>query len=574
MDRGMNYLYNESTSRPLEAVTVQYTFTILLQLLERAALLLMCLFVLTRLPRFKEVFQKGSYAPQELAIATMIFSLFAIFGTYSGINVEGSLVNVRIIAIVSGGILFGPWVGLITGIISGVHRFLIDIGGVTSLPCLITSITAGIVSGIIYRRTSGERRWMAGILAGMACEALTMLLILAMAQPMSLGVDIVSKIAFPMIMSQISVGLIVVLVQSVEGEKERIAAKQSKLALDIANKTLPYFRNINQESLHTICQIIKEDIGADAVAITDTRFIRAYVGVGEEDYETTNDIISEETKVTLSSGEITIRNDDSDYVNPQIKSLIIIPLKEKGEVTGALKIYYTKAHKITYSLQAMAVGLSQMISTLMEVSRVEGIKEMANKAELKALQTSINPHFLFNALNAIASSIRINPDKARELIVNLSGYMRYNLELTDEFIDIKRELQQVQQYVEIEKARFGSRLNVLYDIDEVQVRIPSLIIQPLVENAIIHGILKVRGTGTVTISVKDHGDTVRVGIRDTGAGISEETIEKVYTGDMPENKIGLFNVHQRVKLIYGTGLTIQRLDKGTNIFFDVKKEDQ
>lgn len=65
---------------------------------------------------------------------------------------------------------------------------------------------------------------------------------------------------------------------------------------------------------------------------------------------------------------------------------------------------------------------------------------------------------------------------------------------------------------------------------------------------------------------KDHGDTVRVGIRDTGAGISEETIEKVYTGDMPENKIGLFNVHQRVKLIYGTGLTIQRLDKGTNIF--------
>ncbi len=176
---------------------MQYTFTILLQLFERAALLLMCLFVLTRLPRFKEVFQKGTYAPQELAIATTIFSLFAIFGTYSGINVEGSLVNVRIIAIVSGGILFGPWVGLITGIISGVHRFLIDIGGVTSLPCLITSITAGIVSGVIYRRTSGERRWMAGILAGMACEALTMLLILVMAEPLSLGVDIVSKIAFP-----------------------------------------------------------------------------------------------------------------------------------------------------------------------------------------------------------------------------------------------------------------------------------------------------------------------------------------------------------------------------------------
>lgn len=555
------------------ACPVSYAITILLQLLERAALLLMTLFVLTRIPRFKEIFQKGAYASQELAIATVIFSVFAIFSTYSGIKVEGSLVNVRIVAIMSGGILFGPWVGMITGLISGVHRFLIDIGGVTSVPCLITSITAGIVSGIIHRRVPAGRRWQAGILAGMGCEALTMLLIVVMAHPMLLGIEIVSKIGFPMIVSQVSVGLIVLLVQSVEGEKERIAARQSKLALDIANKTLPYFRSINPDSLRRICAIIKEDIGADAVAITDTRWIHAYVGVGEEYYAEKNEIISDETKRTLSSGEITIRNNDTDYNHQHIRSLIIIPLKEKGEVTGALKIYYTKAHKITYSLQAMAVGLSQIISTLMEVSRVEDIKEMANKAELKALQTRINPHFLFNALNAIASSIRIDPDKARELIVNLSGYMRYNLELTDDFIDIRKELQQVRYYVEIEKARFGKRLRVVYDIDdEAEVRIPSLIIQPLVENAIVHGILKGRGAGTVTISVKDRGENVEIGITDTGAGISEETIEKVYAGGMPENKIGLFNVHQRVKLIYGEGLRITRADKGTIITFTVKKE--
>lgn len=553
---------------------MQYNLSILLQLIERAALLLMCLFVLTRVPRFKEVFAKGVHAPQELAMVTVIFSLFAIFGTYSGINVEGSLVNVRIIAIITGGILFGPWVGLITGIISGVHRFLIDIGGVTSLPCLITSVIAGIVSGMIYRRTSPGRRWIAAIAAGMACEALTMALILIMANPHSLGVDIVSKIAFPMIIGQVCAGLIVTLVQSVEGEKERIAAMQSKLALDIANKTLPYFRSINPESLRTICGIIKDDIGADAVAITDTRVILAYVGVGEEYYAEANEIISEETKQTLSSGEITIRDDDTEYLNRDIRSLIIIPLKEKGEVTGSLKIYYTNAHKITYSLQAMAVGLSQIISTLMEVSRVEGIKEMANKAELKALQTSINPHFLFNALNAIISSIRVDPDKARELIVNLSGYMRYNLELNDEFIDIRHELQQVQHYVEIEKARFGSRLSVVYEIDELAVRIPSLIIQPLVENAIVHGILKAKGKGTVEISVKDRGDRVRVRIADTGAGISEETIAKVYSGSMEGNKIGLYNVHQRIKLIYGTGLTIRRLAKGTEIYFDVIKEQR
>lgn len=82
---------------------MQYNLSILLQLFERAALLLMCLFVLSRVPRFKEIFAKGIHAPQELAIVTIIFSLFAIFGTYSGINVEGSLVNVRIIAIIAGG---------------------------------------------------------------------------------------------------------------------------------------------------------------------------------------------------------------------------------------------------------------------------------------------------------------------------------------------------------------------------------------------------------------------------------------------------------------------------------------
>lgn len=100
----------------------------LMQLFERAALLLICLFFITRIPRFKETLQKNSHSPAELAILTLIFCMFALFGTYTGIEVEGSLVNVRIIAIMAGGILFGPWVGIVTGIISGIHRYLIDIG--------------------------------------------------------------------------------------------------------------------------------------------------------------------------------------------------------------------------------------------------------------------------------------------------------------------------------------------------------------------------------------------------------------------------------------------------------------
>ena len=133
---------------------------------------------------------------------------------------EGSLVNVRIIAILSGGILFGAPVGIITGIVSGVHRYLIDMDGITAIPCLITSIIAGLVSGYIHKYTPKSKRWMVGIAAGMICEALTMLLILLYSYPDPLGADIVSKIALPMILGEVNIGLIVLLVQSVEGKRK------------------------------------------------------------------------------------------------------------------------------------------------------------------------------------------------------------------------------------------------------------------------------------------------------------------------------------------------------------------
>lgn len=547
------------------------SFEMLIQLFERAALLLICLFFLTRIPRFREILQRDKHSPTELSIITVIFCLFAIFGTYSGIEVEGSLVNVRIVAVISGGILFGPWVGIITGVVSGVHRYLIDIGGITSIPCLITSIIAGVFSGYINQKIKKSLRWIYGIIAGMVCEALTMLLILALADPFELGMDIVSKIAFPMITGEVSIGIIVLLIMSVEGEKEMIAAKQAKLSLEIANKTLPYFRSINSESLKTICLIIKDEIKADAVAITDNQNVLAYVGFGEERYKIGEEIISELTKSAIKSGEITISNHVDEHNNPQIQYFLIMPLKERGIVTGTLKIYYRKAYKMTYPLQTMAIGLSQIISTLMEVSRVEQIKEEANKAELKALQTKINPHFLFNSLNAIASTTRRNPEKARELIINLSSFMRYNLELSDDLIDIYIELQQVKDYVEIEKARFGARLQVEYHIDDVNLKIPSLLIQPLVENAINHGILKKKGPGVVTISVKNLGGKIRISVKDTGAGIDEEVIQNLYHKNIPVKKIGLNNVHERVKLIYGNGLVIHRLSPGTEVYFDVKK---
>ncbi|WP_164057521.1 sensor histidine kinase [Serratia marcescens] len=544
----------------------------LLAVFDRAALMLICLFFLTRTRLFRQLLQKEDHTPLELGIVTAIFSLFALFSTYSGINVEGSLVNVRVIAIMAGGILFGPWVGIVTGIIAGVHRYLIDIGGITSVPCLITSIIAGISAGYINLKVRKEQRWRAGIVGGMLCESLTMLLIVLWAKPTELGLDIVSQIALPMILGTVCIGLIVLLVQSVEDEKEVIAARQAQLALDIAHKTLPYFRNINSESLATICDIIRQDIRADAVAITDTHQVLAYVGVGREAYPIGREGLSRVTRESIRHGKIIIKNNLENPAAPQIHSQLVVPLWEKGEVTGALKIYYCHAHQITNTLKVMAVGLSQIISTQMEVSRIEHLRQMADKAEMRALQSKINPHFLFNALNAISSSIRLNPDTARQLIINLSRYLRYNLELNDELIDIRKELHQIQDYIAIEQARFGAKLTVIYDIDDdVSVRIPSLLIQPLVENAIVHGIQPCKGKGVVVIAVKDQGDRVKISVKDTGHGINQETIDRVARNEMPGHNIGLLNVHHRVSLLYGEGLHIRRLEPGTEIAFYISK---
>lgn len=536
--------------------------------------MLICLFFLIRIRLFRELLHKSAHTAKELLAVTVIFSMFAIFSTWSGVPVEGSLVNVRIIAVMSGGILFGPWVGGIVGLIAGTHRYLIDAGGVTAVPCFITSIIAGILAGLINRKIPKELHWKIGILGGMLCETLTMILVIVWAPNIPLGVDIVSKIGIPMIAGSVCIGFIVLLVQSVEGEKEASAARQAKLALDIANKTLPLFRQINSDTLRQICDIIRQDIHADAVAITNTERVLAYVGVGEDNYHNNDDAISPTTKQAIINGDIIIKNNDEAYRTPEIHSMLVIPLSETGVVTGTLKIYYCHAHQITSSLQEMAIGLSQIISTQLEVSRAEQLREMANKAELRALQSKINPHFLFNALNAISSSIRMNPDTARQLIFNLSRYLRYNIELKDdEQIDIRKELYQIKDYIAIEQARFGDKLTVIYDIDEeVSCFIPSLLIQPLVENAIVHGIQRSKGKGVVTISITESGNRVRISVRDTGPGIDPEVVARVEANEMPGNKIGLLNVHHRVKLLYGEGLHIRRLEPGTEIAFYIPNQ--
>jgi two-component system LytT family sensor kinase len=149
--------------------------------------------------------------------------------------------------------------------------------------------------------------------------------------------------------------------------------------------------------------------------------------------------------------------------------------------------------------------------------------------------------------------------------------LRYNIEEANTFVDINKELEQVKAYVEIEKARFGDKLNVIYSIDNnIHLKIPSLIIQPIVENSIKHGILRGTGIGTVKIEVKKHAlNEIKITIEDDGIGIPEDIISSIASGIPRENKIGISNVNSRLLYIYGTGLIIERLNKGTRVYFTV-----
>ncbi|AEB75087.1 sensor histidine kinase [Clostridium botulinum] len=535
-------------------------------------------FVLSQCESLKKIIVKDEFNKKDLVILSIVFGGFGILGTYIGTEIHGAIANTRIVGVMAGGILCGPFIGISSAFISGIHRILIDSGGLTAIPCAITTIACGFIGGVLHKYATQNNRWLYGLLGGLGVETLEMILILIFSKPFYVALSIVKNIYIPMgLANAVGISLLILLIENIFEEKEEIAAKQAKLSLDIANKTLPYFREINAGSFEKICEIIKEAIKSDAVAITDKKHVLAHVGLGADHHIKGAEILTRATEEVIKQGKIlTLTNAKEINCSCEsclLKSGIIVPLKERKNIIGTLKIYYGKNDAISFKNKNLAIGLSQIISTQLEISKIGKLKEMATKAEIKALQTQINPHFLFNSLNTIASFVRINPNKARELIINLSTFLRYNLEIGDDLVDVYKELEQVKAYVSIEKARFGEKISVGYNIqDNIDIKMPSLIIQPIVENSIKHGILNSGRKGKVKISIELKSDNAfEVIVEDNGVGIEEEIIKKVYSGTMKENKIGISNVNNRLKLFYGHGLNIERLKEGTKVSFIVKR---
>lgn len=209
------------------------------------------------------------------------------------------------------------------------------------------------------------------------------------------------------------------------------------------------------------------------------------------------------------------------------------------------------------------------------------IKNLLKESELKALQSRINPHFLFNTLNMISQTAYLEEaDQTTSLLEVMAGLLRYNLDTFNKAVTIEAEIANLQDYVFIQQKRFGERIKFVFDVDSeiMKSRMPCLILQPLVENSIMHGVASYTEGGRIDIEIKNRNNRVILRICDNGVGISSENMEKLNeiissnNIDYDTKGIGLHNVCARLRLFYNGDVEIKLMSeagKNTEIIFDL-----
>jgi sensor histidine kinase YesM len=194
---------------------------------------------------------------------------------------------------------------------------------------------------------------------------------------------------------------------------------------------------------------------------------------------------------------------------------------------------------------------------LLEAGR---LKDKIMATEMSFLQAQIKPHFLYNALSAIANVCEKDGKAAGKLIIDLAYYLRGSLEFNnlDKMVTIEKELEFVDTYFHIEQARFGEKIKLQKEIEiPLDVQIPVLILQPLVENAVRHGISKKTVGGTVTVRMKQIADNIAIEIEDDGVGMNSDKLASIFSETDKNRGVGLLNIHHRLLKLYGRGLEIK-----------------
>ncbi len=558
---------------------------LILNLVKHAGFIVTAAFILLAIyPVQKFGIEKKSYLNK--IILMCLFGFFGILGTYSGNQIFDSFANLRAMSIITAGLYGGPLVGSGAGLIAGLHRIIIDPWGFSTLPCAMATFLEGVFAGFLSRRLGRfNRDWEMAAIICFIGECIHMGMVLAMSRPYSDAVALVRIIAVPMIfINPIGAALFIHLIKVLFERREEWESIQAQNVLTIATQTVGHFRaGLNIESAKKTAEIIYSRLAVAAVAITDNHIILAHIGAGDDHHLAGEKIRTLATRNVLLKGNSifhTSRKQIGCNVSTcPFNSAIIVPLKKKNYIIGTLKFYGSQDIALDKIKLNIAQGLTELFSNQFELEDIQTKEKLLAHTKIKHLQAQINPHFLFNSLNTIASFCRTNPQKARDLILDLSSYMRKNLDSSRGFVKLSDELKQIKSYLAIEKARFGDRINVFIDVKKGcdDWPVPPLIIQPLVENSIKHGILSNEDGGKVEIKIFKKKNMLEVSIADDGAGMLQEQIKAIFLlKDMESQKegVGLINTNLRLEQIYGPQhrLTIKSdPGKGTFITFKVPK---
>lgn len=557
-------------------------FEIFKNIILNISLLTMIAFLLTRIRLVKEfITLNRDKLPIQLALC-VIFGLIGILSTYTGIGVNGAIANTRVVGVLAGGLLGGPIVGAGAGLIAGVHRCLIDIGGFTAAACAISTIVEGMIGGYFSKRLKRlDDKWGGAFVVAALAEFIQMGIILLIARPFEDAWVLVKTISLPMILfNSLGTAIFIGIFDSVFIEQDREASNRVRRVLEIADRCLPYLRKglYDRQNLGEAVRIIHDLSSVSGVVITDRTEILGMAGGALGGLGLSAPLPALIQK-TLCTGEVQLSEeaDPEDPFSDPLKKLTAVcaPLTQRGEVIGTLTMFIRK-FKLTREVECEFVGgLARLFSTQIELSQLEYQKKLLQKAEFAALQSQINPHFLFNALNTITSFCREKPERARELLIVLSSYFRRTLQTGKVMISLCEELNHVNAYLELEKARFEEKLQIETDVPEgLDCTVPSFILQPTVENAVRHGARNVTGVGRIAIRARQRqGETV-ISVNDNGPGIRREIVERVYSGTMDENHVGLSNIQKRLKSIYGEdrGLIIDTSPAGTTVVIRIPNQ--
>jgi two-component system LytT family sensor kinase len=308
-------------------------------------------------------------------------------------------------------------------------------------------------------------------------------------------------------------------------------------------------------------------VGAAGLALTDRDRLLALDGRGGHHA----DQLLAAAQRAASGGRSTVLGEAElrcDRVDCPVRGAVIAPLRADGRLVGAM-VAVADGPPAPGLVQA-TLETAHWAGDQLALAELDRSRERLARAEVRALRAQISPHFIYNALTAIGSFVRTDPERARELILEFAEFTRYSFRAHGEFTTLAEELRSIDRYLTIERARFGERLQVRLQIapEVLPVALPFLCLQPLVENAVRHGLSRKPGTGMVSIEARDAGAECHITVEDDGVGMDPTTLaagiaELAGAGSDPAEDsgqhVGLSNVDERLRSAFGDrfGLVVE-----------------